>query len=185
MNPGARIVVHRYSFAHCIHAETASASISMEQHMATRFITCFVNALAAASIVSVTACSGYSMSGRVVEGDFGSISFIAAGASDELEVPIEGATVSLIRDPESLGREEVARATTRADGSFLMPVEAFGAGYLQEQWLVRVRHPQYQIVESFTGLPKEDSGLELLVIMPQGAPVDSNDNLMEQYDQFR
>lgn len=93
---------------------------------------------------------------------------------------IPGARVELVRDPRSLRREVVANATTDHNGDFSMKVDAFGAGWMSEEWLVRCVHPGYPMVELFESLPILDGSKVLLIDMSSSSTSGGGQVISEQ-----
>ena len=97
---------------------------------------------------------------------------------------IPGARVELVRDPRSLRREVVADATTDHNGDFSMKVDAFGAGWMSEEWLVRCVHPGYPMVELFESLPTLD-GSQVLLIDMSGSSASRDEQVISEQERMR
>ncbi|MEE2681143.1 MAG: hypothetical protein VX641_02100 [Planctomycetota bacterium] len=93
---------------------------------------------------------------------------------------IPGARIELVRDPRSLGRKVVARATSDHEGRFSMEIDAFGAGWMKEEWLFRCTHPGFPMVELFDSLPPLDDSMMLLIDMGSGAGFPQHETVDEQ-----
>ena len=108
------------------------------------------------------------LQGRVVDAGYPGARFVpqasiqTAGSSI---TGVPGARIELVRDPRSLGRQVVARATSDHEGRFSMDVDAFGAGWMKEEWLFRCTHPGFPMVELFDSLPPLDDTMLLLIDM--------------------
>lgn len=136
----------------------------------------------------LTGCGGYALQGRVVKGRLPMATLVEP--DDEalaLGDPVAGAEVSLWRDPGRLNREQVASARAGADGWFTLPVEAFGAGWMEEEWEVRAASGGYQRTEQFITLPMSGGGSRLLIIMTEGPsyPDPRDQDLMDEVDRYR
>ena len=73
------------------------------------------------------------LEGRVIDAGFSGARFITKEVRDVRAIPgtgIPGASIELVRDPRSLGREVVARATSDHEGNFKMKGDAVGAGWM-------------------------------------------------------
>ena len=112
--------------------------------------------------------SGSRLDGRVLDAYQSGARFVDVAELDAGMIrgdAIPGARVELIRDPRSLRREVVASATSDEKGGFSMSVDAFGAGWMSEEWLIRCTHPGYPMVELFESLPILDGSRVLLIDM--------------------
>lgn len=129
-----------------------------------------LRALLAAACVALAAsapgCS-YELQGKVVEG-FGSV---AIGRGDDPEASksgVPGATVELVRDAGTMNRTVAARATADGNGRFTLDVQSFGAGWMEEAWVLRVRRSGFQNVEDEVQLPRDPKGRLVVVSMARG-----------------
>lgn len=126
-----------------------------------------IAAPATAALALVFSGCTYQLHGRAVEG-FGSIEVTEPTHIDANNRPIQGARIELIRDHSTGNRERVATATSASDGTFVLTVEAFGAGWMEEQWLMRASRTGFQNVEMVTNLPASPGGRLLLVTLAKG-----------------
>jgi hypothetical protein len=135
----------------------------------------------------LSGCGSYSLRGRVIEGGSPMILFVPEGdESLDYGRPISEASISLTRDPDQLNRETVAQSRSGPSGWFAMPVDAFGAGWMDESWEVVARARGYFGVEQTLRLPGEGDGMVMLIIMSPGFdPQGGEENLMEQFERFR
>ena len=121
--------------------------------------------------------------GRVVDAGFTQARFVSETSPDvdrNSRSGISGAKIELVRDPRSLGREVVARATSDHEGRFSMDIDAFGAGWMNEEWLFRCTHPGFPMVELFDSLPSLDSPVVLLIDMGVGSGLYQTEVIDEQ-----
>jgi len=133
-------------------------------------VTCRLGALPAASAVAaftLLAGCAYTLDGKVING-FGSVVVGRDKDDDARKSGIGGATVELIRDAGTMNRAVTARATSGSDGRFILEVPAFGAGWMDESWQIRVRRNGYENVESEVQLPTATSGRLMIVGMHSG-----------------
>jgi len=134
-------------------------------------------------------CSGTdALRGRVVAGEFPIAEFVRVDPADPLLVPGEGVgdvRIELVRDPDQLNRRVVAVGSSRADGSFDIMIDAFGAGWMQEEWLFRCSHPRYPVVELRSSLPSSNSGRVLRVQMGRAGPVGTGGVRMDEAERIR
>ena len=134
-------------------------------------------------------CSGTdALRGRVVVGEFPIAEFVRADASDPMLIAGEGVgevRIELIRDPNRLNRKVVAVGSSRADGSFDIMIDAFGAGWMKEEWLFRCSHPRYPVVELRSSLPSSNSGRVLRVQMGRPGPAGTGGVRMDEAERIR
>jgi hypothetical protein len=122
--------------------------------------------VALAAVSSLAGCS-YRLEGKVVDG-FSGARIARAGDPEDRKGGIPGATIELVRDANTMNRSVAARATSGPDGRFELEVEGFGAGWMEEEWHVRVRRSGYENVEAAIGLPGSTKDRLLLVNMARG-----------------
>ncbi|MBL9121795.1 MAG: hypothetical protein JNL80_17960 [Phycisphaerae bacterium] len=91
---------------------------------------------AGAVAVLLAGCSNGTIKGRVLRGDSSFIQWVNSSSSAGGGEPIGGAAISVTRDPLSPGREVVGNGVSQADGSFSIKLDAFGAGWTDEDWLI-------------------------------------------------
>ena len=127
-------------------------------------IPCIVPVLAAACLLAGCA---YKLEGKVVEG-FGGYVVSDPQDPDCSKPGVSGASVELVRDASTMNREVCGRATSRADGRFTIEVKGFGAGWMEEQWQLRVRRSGYENVFGEVDLPSSSDGRMLVVTMRRG-----------------
>ena len=131
--------------------------------------------------------SSYTLRGRAVEGEFSMLDFV--GPHDEMLASpgIANAEVRIWRDPTRPNRSLVATERSRSDGGIAIPLSAFGAGWMEEQWLIEVVRPGYDTVSQLVTLPSPGSDERLLVILAEGASVQPTmpENLWEEYERYR
>lgn len=135
----------------------------------------WLGALAALlALLAAGGCGGYRLEGKVVEVGWSDVSLVdpndAALASPKV---IPGAAVRLIRDPDTPRRALVAQTRSRGDGSVELEVSAFGAGWMEETWLVEVEREGYETVEVTLRLPASGKSKRLLISMRRGRSVPS------------
>ncbi len=130
-------------------------------------MTCRLGALPAIAAFTLLAGCAYTLDGKVISG-FGSVVVGRDKDEDARKSGIGGATVELIRDAGTMNRAVTARATSGSDGRFILEVPAFGAGWMDESWQIRVRRNGYENVESEVQLPTSTSGRLMIVSMHSG-----------------
>ena len=110
---------------------------------------------------------GYRLDGRVVDG-FSGVSIGRADDPDARKSGIGGATIELVREPDTMNRTVAARATSDDAGRFTLEVNGFGAGWMEEQWQIRVRRSGFETIETDLQLPREPKGRLAIVTMARG-----------------
>ncbi len=124
-----------------------------------------LGATLAVSLPTLVGCGGGALTGRVLGGESSLIQWVsdtrsAAGGGE----PVAGAAISVVRDPLSPGRQPAGNAVSGADGSFTLKLDAFGAGWTDEDWLIVVERRGVGRAEYIGRL---ESG-ELLVLLAPG-----------------
>jgi hypothetical protein len=110
----------------------------------------------------------YKVEGRVIEGDADFVTVVRSNDPRLAGRGIGGARLSFTRDPFKLNRQEVAQGVSDGDGDFSIPIDAFGAGWLEEQWLVRALRSGFGYSESVVAMPR--SGERLLIMLRPAHP---------------
>ena len=110
---------------------------------------------------------GYQLRGRVVPGPTPAVVVVDAddprlGGPDGLS----GAVLTVTLDPRSLGRKQIGTGVTKPDGTFEIPIEEFGAGFLEHEIAVLARAAGYVSAENAVELPS--SRKRVLVILTPG-----------------
>ena len=143
--------------------------------------------LAFMGVLLLAGC-GYRLDGKVVDG-FGGVSIGRTDDPDARKSGIGGATVELVREPDTMNRTVAARATSDASGRFTLDVGGFGAGWMEERWLVRIRRNGFKGVEQSVELPGSPDGWRVVGTMTRGRAVpfsdpESGSTLRRQADSF-
>ena len=122
--------------------------------------------LALAVSLALPGCA-YRLDGKVVDG-FSGVSIGRADDPDARKSGIGGATVELVREPDTMNRTVAARATSDDAGRFTLEVNGFGAGWMEEQWQIRVRRSGFETIETDLQLPREPKDRLAIVTMARG-----------------
>ena len=146
-------------------------------------------ALIAAIGLLLAGCSGNpALKGRVVEVGAGSMFFVSVEDGDPgmIDGPgVTGARIEVVRDPGGMNRAVVARGMSRSDGTFVIPIEAFGAGWMDEEWLFRCTHPDHQMLELVDVLPGGGSTRVLQVDLGPSGPAGSGSRQLDEAERIR
>jgi hypothetical protein len=132
--------------------------------------------------------SSQALNGRVVESPSGGMEFVSVEDGDPALIigyGVAGARIEVIRDPQSMNRSVVARGTSGPDGIFSIPIDAFGAGWMVEDWLYRCTHPNYQMVELFASMPGQGSTQVLQVNIGSSSPRGSGGRQIDEAERIR
>ena len=124
-------------------------------------------AFVALSLVAGLAGCSYRLEGKVIDG-FSGARVARTGDPEERKGGIPGASVELVRDASTMNRAVAARATSGPDGRFELEVDGFGAGWMEEEWQVRVRRSGSENVEQGIGLPGSAKDRLLIIGMSRG-----------------
>lgn len=130
---------------------------------------------------------GYTLRGKVVRGDTSSIELVHE-MDQRLNGPgIANAETIVRRDPKSPSPQLVGQQRTGASGDFSMNISEFGAGWMQEQWLVQTRMSGFQNASAVMKLPAKDSKWQLLITLAPGVatPLDTHEEIVEDLERFR
>ena len=144
---------------------------------------------AVALVVALSGC-GYHLSGRVVEGGFDSVDVLPRSQAEDVGgAPVGGAMVELYRDPQTPKRKLVGTARTDERGEFTMVLQDFGAGWMEERWLVRIRRNGFKGAEQSVELPGSPDGWRVVGTLTRGRAVpfsepESGGSLRRQADSF-
>ena len=141
-----------------------------------------------ASVLAAGGCSGPTLEGKVILGPMSGAEIVAEGDPALGQPGLAGASILVIRDPDRPNPETVARTSSRADGTFRIAVDAFGAGWMSEEWQIVASKPGDATSEYRGPLPR--SGDRLLLMLTPGtydpnAGVRSRDQLMRDIDAYR
>ncbi len=115
-------------------------------------------------------CGAHRVRGRVVEGDFDFIT-VVSGSDSRLAAPGIGSTrITFTRDPGRLNATQAGSGVSDPEGSFDIEIDAFGAGWMSEEWLVRAVRSRFGFAEGSVRLPKPHSDEQLLITIRRASP---------------
>jgi hypothetical protein len=123
--------------------------------------------IAATSLV-LGGCGAYTLQGHVVSGQYNMLEFVPSSDPRLREPGMAGVRVEAIRNPDSLGKEVVAGATSGRNGEVRLVINEFGAGWMDEAWDLRARIGSNWFAESRTQLPRASDDLRLLIVISPG-----------------
>jgi len=123
----------------------------------------------AGAAVVLGGCSSPSIKGRVVAGE-GSYIIVVTSSDPRLSGPgvegVAGASVAVVMDPSRLNRKVIASGVSGPNGEFELPIDEFGAGFLEIDVAVTARKKDHSPAESYFRLP--GSSRRLLIVLGPG-----------------
>ncbi len=140
----------------------------------------------AALVTMATGCSGgYTLSGKVIKGAYTDLEIVSGDDTRFSETGVGEVKILIHRDPLDLNRSLSATGKSHSDGTFEVPIDAFGAGWMDESWLIQVERNGYRSGEMILRLPT--GGKRLLVTMSQGQSTqhEPREDLWEQYEKYK
>jgi len=179
-----RMALHHSPFTHSRFLIPGSLMLQSERVSPLRSRAAALLAVAC-SLLVLTGC-GYTMRGKVVEGEVTYIAIVDANDPRLEGRGVGGVNISLETDPDRLSREQVGRTVSQQDGSFSMDVDAFGAGFLQYDVGITAHRRGFETATNLFRLPS--SGKRILIMMAPGVGDESwrrPESPFEQYERFR
>ena len=141
--------------------------------------------LLVSTAAGLTGCSSYVIQGKVVAGPVSDMTFVAQDDMRLGKAGMSDVRVTLRRDPDRLSTHVVASVTTGAGGNFSLRVDEFGAGWMEEQWLLVARKGGFRNATWKQRLTMNHGKMRLLVTMAPGySDPDLHEDLMDQFEQF-
>lgn len=140
------------------------------------------------TVLAAAGCGGPMIEGKVVLGSMSGAELVAEGDGALSQAGLGGASILVIRDPGRPSATTVARSSSRADGSFRIPINEFGAGWMSEEWQI-VASKSGDATSEYRG-PLPRSGDRLLFMLAPGTydpnvGVRSSDRLLQDIDAYR
>ena len=96
-------------------------------------------------------------------------------------------SISVYRDATQLNQRLVATGRSDARGGIAIAIDEFGAGWMQEQWMIQAYRPGYEAIESLVTFPQAKENMRMLVILTEGwsPPPQEPEDLWEEYRKYR
>jgi hypothetical protein len=131
--------------------------------------------------------SPYVLRGKAIDAGYGSMTFVAADDVQLGEPGIAGVRVAVYRDANRLNQSLFATGHTDGRGELNIPLEGFGVGWMEEQWLIEVMRQGYETVQSVVTLPSAKRDLRLLITLTPGlsTPGQKREDLWDEYERYR
>jgi hypothetical protein len=139
------------------------------------------------SMLLAGCAGGYALQGKVVEGDFAGVFFVD-GDDEQLDEPgLGGARIEIYRDPDRPNRSLAATGRSDSRGEIDMTLDAFGAGWMDEQWLIEVIKPGFETVQQMVHLPSAGKKRRMLIMLSPGVSIqpEPREDLWEEYERYR
>ena len=129
-------------------------------------------------------CGAYMLEGRAVEGPVSQMTFVDAD-DDRLEGHgVSNVRITVERDAGRLSAQRVASGVSDSSGRFSIPLDVFGAGWMEEQWGIQATLPGFEAATTVQRLPPK--GRRLLILLAPGfSPDPREEDLMEFYERYR
>ncbi len=130
--------------------------------------------------LTLVGCGGYRLQGIVLDGPRPGIYIVEPDDPRLSELGIADATIELTLDPVSLRPRSLGKAVAKSDGTFDVPIDAAGVGFLEYDISLYVRSRGFAPVDSGPmALPP--NGKRLLIVMGAGEDRPRrNENLLEE-----
>ncbi len=162
------------------------ASVTINRSMNALICTIrFASALAAA--VLLTGC-GYTLHGRVVEAGWSGMVIAPSAKEAAAGQGVPGVRIAIYRDPGRLSQELIATGTSADDGTFAISLPgAFGAGWMEEVWLIQASRRGFTSIEETIALPLSSASRPLIInIMPgRSTPFAAPDDFHRDIERFQ
>lgn len=136
---------------------------------------------------TATGCSSYVIKGTVISGPVSDIFFVESNDSRLREPPLTTVRITVDRNPDDLSRQMAGTDISDAHGRFVITLDEFGTGWMDEVWLIRATKGGFKTASAKQRLDADKKKQRLLVILAPGlssAPRDEED-LMEEYREHR
>jgi hypothetical protein len=132
-------------------------------------------------------CSTYTLQGTVISGSVNTMTFVPPDDARLREPPVTNVRITVQRDPDKLSRKLVGTDISDAHGRFVIPIDEFGTGWMNEQWLIRATKDGFETTSALYELTADRKKMRLLVIMSPGLSVvpREDEDLMKQFEQYR
>lgn len=119
------------------------------------------------ALLALTGCQSYQLQGTVLPGNQSVVLVVAKDDPRLNQRGLDGATLQMTIDPQSLSATMLPMDMTDPDGRFSIPVSQTGAGFLEYQLEVLCRAEGH--APAVRTLPLPAANKRLLIIMAAGA----------------
>ncbi len=135
-------------------------------------------------LAGTAGCKTYVLQGTVVQAEIAAMTLVDPGDARLAGPPLANVRISVERDPDKLAREMVGTSLSDTRGRFVIPLDQFGAGWMDEQWLIRAFKQGYETTSTQLRLNMYEDQ-RLLIMMPPGVSWKPSEDWREQYERFR
>lgn len=131
-------------------------------------------------------CAGYVLHGQAVHGSYSHIS-VSDGRQDQNAQGVGGVRIAVYRDPGRLSQKLIATGTSEPDGTFAIPLPAFGAGWMEEEWMIQATRNGFQSAEGIFPLPLNSRSRPIRVMLSPGTsiPFEHRDDYLRDLERFQ
>jgi len=139
-------------------------------------------------IVLLSGCGGgYVLRGKVIESNTNAITTVDRKDSRMDQQGLGNVQIRVYRDPGRLSQELAASGVSGPDGTFAIPINAFGAGWMDESWLIQTYRDGYSNAETIKRLPGNTNRRPVLIMLRRGdaTPFRQREDLLEEMERFR
>ena len=119
-----------------------------------------------ALVLLLSGCQSYQLRGKVVSGAQSQIKIVSKDHPRLHQRGIEDVRITVTLDPQSLDNKQVASGHSSKQGSFSLPVEALGAGFLEHVVMVAAVKEQKKTAKRILQLPGRNK--RLLIVLTDG-----------------
>jgi len=114
------------------------------------------------------------------------VSLVNAGDPQLAQPGIANAWVAVYRDPMNPNPSLAAGRLSATDGTVVCPLKGWGAGWMQENWLVEAKLAGYQDATTMIALPADSKKVWILVTLAPGMSSPGNsDDFRDQFEKFK
>lgn len=132
-------------------------------------------------LLAAAGCSPYALRGRVIEGP---VSAVLLVDKDDPRLTqgygVDGVSIEATLDPDRLDRQRLSPTVSQYDGSFALPVDATGAGFLEYDVEVIAELRDYAPAVGQFRLPGRSRRLLVLLTPGEGEAPPRRSNLLEE-----
>jgi len=139
-------------------------------------------------LVGCGTLGSYALEGKVVPGGMGMIGFVDEDDEQLRESGVGQATINVYRDGGKPNQRLVATGRSDRTGWVEISLDAFGAGWMEERWLIEVTRVGYETSGALVELPGKREGKRLLVVLMPGVSLPAEgrrEDLWGEYERFK
>ena len=143
--------------------------------------------LSLAGPAGLAGCQSYVLKGKVTRGSLSTMSLVEPDDPRLAEPGVQNVQIAVHRDPGRLAIRLAGRSLSNARGAFAVELDEFGAGWMDEEWLVIATRRGFETAQLQLRIPSRKDPRRLLIILAPGISEvpDLRDDLIEQYERFR